>query len=199
MSNIRRTTRFITKVAILAALAAIIGIYETPIPLVPPFLKIDFSEIPVLIGTFALGPIAGIVIELIKNLLHLITTQTLGIGELANFLVGITFIIPAGLIYKKMKDRKGAIISLTMGIVSMTIFASLLNYYVFLPLYASVLKFPIDAVVGMGTQVNKNIVDAKSLIAFGIAPFNIFKGILISVLVMLMYKRISPLLRTKNN
>lgn len=190
-------TKYITKVAILSALSFLIMLLEFPLPLLPTFLKIDLSEIPVLLGTFALGPVAGIIIELVKNLIHLTITSTAGIGELANFLVGITYVIPAGLIYKYVKNKKGAFIALVFGTVSMTIFASLLNYYVFIPLYGIVLKFPADAIIGMGTQVNKNIVSLKTFITLAIAPFNIVKGVVVSILVLLMYKRLSPLLHNK--
>jgi riboflavin transporter FmnP len=163
----------------------------------PPFLKIDFSEIPVLLGTFALGPLAGVVIELIKNLLHLTVSTTAGIGDLANFIVGCAYIIPAGLIYKRMKSRNGALIGLLTGVISMTLVASIANYYIFIPLYGIVLKFPVDAIIGMGNSVNGLIVSLKSLIAFGIAPFNIIKGIVISAVVLAIYKKVSPLLHSK--
>ncbi len=189
-------TSFIARIAILSALATVIMFFEFPLPLFPVFLKIDFSEIPALLAAFALGPWSAVMIELIKNLIHLPMSSTMGIGEVANFLVGSIFVIPVGLIYKRMKNKGGAVIALGTGILSMAVFASLLNYFALIPLYAAVLNFPVDAVVGMGTQANENIVGIKSLIAFGILPFNLIKGVVVSLIVTLMYKKLSPLLHT---
>lgn len=189
-------TSFIARIAILSALATVIMFFEFPLPLFPVFLKIDFSEIPALLAAFALGPWSAVMIELIKNLIHLPMSSTMGIGEVANFLVGSIFVIPVGLIYKRMKNKGGAVIALGTGILSMAVFASLLNYFALIPLYAAVLNFPVDAVVGMGTQANEKIVGIKSLIAFGILPFNLIKGVVVSLIVTLMYKKLSPLLHT---
>ncbi|MCX8130523.1 MAG: ECF transporter S component [Clostridia bacterium] len=194
MSNRRLTTLHITTIAILSSIAAILMHLDFPIPLMPPFLKIDFSEVPVLLATFAMGPLSGIFVELIKNLLNLLATETAGVGEFANFFVGIAFVIPAGLMYKRNKSRNGALLAMSAGVLSMTVFASVFNYFVLLPMYSAVLHFPTEAIVGMGKEVNKYIVDVKSLIALGIAPFNIFKGVVVSVLVLIMYKKVSPLL-----
>lgn len=199
MNNSRRYTSYIARIAVLSALAVVIAMFETPLPGFPPFLQIDFSEIPVLLAAFALGPWSAVAVELIKNLLHLPTTSTVGIGEMANFLVGSFFAIPAGYIYKLNKNKKGAFIALSAGTVSMAVFAAIFNYFILLPLYAAVLKFPIDAIVAMGTKANGMIVSVQSLIAFAILPFNLIKGVIISVLVMLMYKKLSPLLHAKKD
>lgn len=188
------TTLYITRIAILSAMATIIMYFEFLVPFIPPFLKIDFSEVIVLLAALALGPISAVIIELIKNLFHLFSTQSAGIGELANFLIGISFVVPAAIVYKKMKNKKGALLSLSIGTLSMTVFASIFNYFILLPLYAMVLHYPTEAVVQLGTSVNKNITDIKSLIALGIVPFNLLKGIIVSVLVMVIYKKVSPLL-----
>lgn len=188
------------KIGILSSLAFIIMFFEIPIPFMPTFLQIDFSEVPVLLASFALGPISAIFVELIKNILHLLLrNQTSGIGEMANFLVGIAFVVPAGLIYKKGKNKKTALSSLTVGTISMVIFASIFNYFVLLPLYASVLHFPTVAVVGMGTSANHMIVDVKTLIAFAIAPFNLLKGIIVSIIVIAIYKKLSPILHKSSH
>lgn len=182
------------KISIMAALSFLIMLIEFPLPMMPPFLQLDFSEIPALLVTFSMGPLGGIMVELIKNILHLFKTSTVGIGELANFLVGVFFIVPAGLIYKSNKNKKGAYIALFCGTISMTLFSIIFNYLVLLPLYATVLGFPTEAVVAMSGQVNGAIVDIKSLIVFGIAPFNFIKGIVIAFLVIIIYKRVSPIL-----
>jgi len=182
------------KISIMAALSFLIMLIEFPLPFMPPFLQLDFSEIPALLIAFSMGPLGGVMVELIKNLLHLLKTQTSGIGELANFLVGIFFVVPAGLVYQLNKSKKGAYLALTCGVISMTFFASIFNYLVLLPLYAKVLGFPTEAVVAMTGQVNSMVVDAKTLISFGIIPFNVIKGIIISILVIMIYKRVSPIL-----
>lgn len=194
MQDQRTKTSFITKVAILSSIAYILMLIEFPIPFMPPFLKIDFSEIPVLISAFALGPLSGVVVELIKNLIHLFMTQSAGIGEMANFFVGVSYILPAGLIYKYIKNKKGAVIGVISGTLVMVGFASIFNYFVFLPLYASLFKLPMDAIIQLGNNVNKNVVDVKTLIAFGIVPFNLIKGIIVSLIVLLIYKPLSPIL-----
>jgi riboflavin transporter FmnP len=184
----------LTKVAILASLAFIIMLFEFPLPFMPTFLKLDFSEVPALFAAFSMGPMSAAAVELIKNLLHLFKTSTSGIGEMANFLVGISYVITAGVIYKFLKNRKGALIALSVSTIVMVIFASLLNYFVLLPLYAKVLNFPTDAVVSMGTAVNNRIVDVKTFISLAIAPFNAVKGIIVSIIVAILYKKLSPIL-----
>lgn len=183
-----------TKISILSVIAFILMQIEFPIPIFPSFLKIDLSDLPALVGGFALGPIVGILIELFKNLMHLIQTSTSGVGELANFLVGVALVAPASLIYYRNKTRKNAVIGLLVGTIGMGIVGGLSNYYILLPFYANVLKFPIEAIVEMGSLVNSNIVDLNSLIFYAIIPFNILKGIVLSVITMLIYKRISSLL-----
>ncbi len=195
MLNVKKRTTYIAKVGILSALSFLIMFaLELPIPFIPPFLKLDFSGIPAMLAAFALGPLAAVIVVLIKSLLHLTISSTTGIGELSDFLIGITYLIPAGLIYKRMKSKKGAVISLIVGSISMTFFAAVLNYLLFIPLYGIVLNFPVNAVVGMGKKVNSLIVDLKTLIIFGIVPFNIVKSFIISAFVLIMYKRVSPIL-----
>jgi riboflavin transporter FmnP len=187
-------TRYIAKVGILSAIAAILMFFEVPLPMMPSFLKLDASELPAIIGTFVLGPMAGVGLEFIKNLLHAANTQTMGIGEIANFLVGVAFILPAGYLYKRYNSHKGAIISLIAGTVSMVLSASLLNYFILLPLYQAVLHFPLEQIINLGTMANPKIVDLKSFIAMGIAPFNLIKGIVISIFTLMIYKKIFPVL-----
>ncbi|MCG8502594.1 MAG: ECF transporter S component [Firmicutes bacterium] len=188
-------THYIVKVALLAAMAALVKIFEFRVPMMPVFLELDLSEVPVLLGTFALGPMAGIVVELIKNMVHaLSSTETSGIGEIANFIVGIAFVIPAGLIYRRRKHKKGAIMALVAGSVSMVLIAAVMNYFVFIPLYQRVLGWPLDAIISLGTQANPAIVDLKSLVVMAIIPFNILKAVVVSVVTLLVYKKVSPML-----
>jgi len=187
-------TRYIAKIGILSAIAVILMFFEVPLPMMPSFLKLDASELPAIIGAFVLGPMAGVGIEFIKNLLHAANTQTMGIGEIANFLVGVAFILPAGYLYKRHKSQRGAILSLMMGTFSMMLVASWLNYFILLPLYQAMLHFPLEQIITLGTVANPQIVDLKSFITMAIAPFNLIKGIVISVFTLLIYKKILPVL-----
>ncbi|MGI6124118.1 MAG: ECF transporter S component [Acetivibrionales bacterium] len=195
-------TKFIAKVGVLSALATAIMFLETPLPFTPTFLKLDLSELIVLLGGFALGPLAGILIELIKNLVHVAFTITGGVGEFANFVVGCAFVVPAAIIYKKNKSVKNAVMGLIVGSLTMVIVATFVNYYVMIPLYVKIFaeqfnitpEQSLQGVVAEGTKNNSGIVDLKTLILFGIVPFNLFKVIVISILTFVSYKKVSPVL-----
>ena len=191
------STRKITSLALLAALAAIFMFLETALPFMPPFLKLDISEIPVLLGAFAFGPGSAVIIELIKNLIHLPFTQTAGVGELANFLAGSLFTGTAGAVYHFFKNKKGAVIAMAAGTVVMTAFSTLFNYFFMLDFYSRFYGMPMDAIVGMSHAVNIYVTDVKSLIVYAFIPFNLFKGIVASALTALIYKRVSPFLHGK--
>ena len=187
-------TRYITKIGMLSAIAVILMFFEVPLPMMPIFLKLDASELPAIIGAFVFGPMAGVAIEFIKNLLHAVNTQTMGIGEIANFLVGVAFVLPAGYLYQRYHSHKGAAIALVAGTFSMMFFASLLNYFILLPVYQVVLHFPLDQIIQMGTVANPQIVDLKSFIALAIAPFNMIKGIVISFMTLVIYRKLFSVL-----
>ena len=195
-------TKFIAKIGVLSALATAIMFIEAPIPFTPSFLKLDLSELIVLLGAFSLGPLAGVFIELIKNLFHVAFTITGGVGELANFVIGCAFVVPAALIYKKSKTVKTAIIGLVVGSLSMVLVAALMNYIVLIPLYIEIFakQFNITAdqslqgIVAEGTKNNQSIVNLRTLILYGIIPFNIFKSVVISILTFFTYKKVSPIL-----
>lgn len=184
------------KISLLGAIAFILMFFELPLPIFPSFLKIDLSDLPAIIGGFALGPVAGVLIELLKNVLYVIFkgTSTALIGELANFLVGSVFVITSATIYAKNKTRKNAIISLIIGSIIMSIAAGILNYYLFLPLYDKVLGFKIAAVVGMGSKLNPRVINLFTLILWSIIPFNLIKGIAVSAVSLAVYKAVSPIL-----
>ncbi len=189
------SVKTIAQIGMLSAIAVVLMLFEIPLPFAPAFYEIDFSEVPVLVGCFAMGPAAGAVIELIKILLNLAIngTITAGVGEFANFLIGCSFIVPAGLIYKKMHNKKGAIVGMVSGTIIMTVIGCFLNAYLLLPTYAKAFQMPIDALVGMGTAINANITDMLTFVAFAVAPFNLLKGVLVSIIVLLIYKKISPI------
>lgn len=198
MKNTKKIrTKDIATIGMLGAIATVLMLFEIPLPFAPPFYEIDFSEVPVLIGAFAMGPIAGMLIELVKILLNLLIngTATVGVGEVANFCIGCAFCLPAGMIYRKMKTKKGAIISLILGTVVMTFLGCFINAYVMLPTYAKAFHMPIDAIVAMGTEVNGNITNLFTFVIFAVVPFNLLKGILSSIIVLLVYKKISPIIK----
>ena len=173
-------------------------LFEFPIPFIaPPFYELDFSEVPVLVGAFALGPMAGATIELVKILINLLIngTATAFVGEIGNYILGCSFIIPASLIYKRKKSKKNALFGMIIGTVSMTIFGCFLNAYILLPTYAAAFGMPIDAIVGMGSAINANINDVMTFVIIAVAPFNIIKGSVVSVITLLIYKHISPILK----
>jgi riboflavin transporter FmnP len=188
--------RKIVKIAILTAAASLIMLIEFPLPFAPPFYKLDLSETVILMGGFAMGPLAAATIELLKNLINILLngTDTAYIGELANFIIGCSFVVPAALIYKYNKTLKGAIISLIVSVCSLTIIGSSLNYFVLIPVYSKFYHLPIESIIDAGKAVNPLVGDLKTLIVFAVAPFNLVKGILSSFLNLILYKRVSKIL-----
>jgi riboflavin transporter FmnP len=174
--------QLMTRIGVLSALAMIAYFIDFPILPAAPYLKMDLSDIPAIIGAFAFGPVAGIFIELIKNILHFIVkSETGGVGELANFLSGAAFVVAASLIYFRNKKRSSAIIGLALGTILMTIVMIFANYFIMLPLYMPALF-----------QGPKSVI--YNLILTTTLPFNILKGVIVSVVTMLIYKRLSPIL-----
>lgn len=190
----RKITRRIAATAILTAMSVVLMYLEIVLPFMPPFLKFDFSEIPVLVGSFALGPIYAVIIELLKNLIHLPVSGSGGIGELSNFIMGSILVSTAGLIYIKLRTRKGAIISMLIATLVFALASMPFNYFVTLPLYAVVLGFSTEAIVGMSNAVNPMIDGKLNLILWGFLPFNLFKGLVVSFVVFWIYKPISKLI-----
>lgn len=197
MKKNKLTTRMITQIGMLGAIATVLMLFEIPLPFAPSFYEIDFSEVPVLIGCFSMGPMAGALIELVKIILNFVIngTTTAGVGEAANYVIGISFCLPAAILYKKMKTKRGAVVGLVVGTVFMTVLGCFVNAYILLPTYAAAFKMPIDALVGMGTAVNANITSLFTFVMFAVAPFNLLKGVLDSIIVLAIYKKISPILK----
>lgn len=194
----RRLSRLI-KVSLLSVIGFLLMYIELPLPLFPEFLKIDVSDLPALVGAFALGPIEGIIIELIKNILHgLFATKTAFVGELANFIVGSVMVLTAGLVYKNNKNKKSAVIGLAIATVVMSIVAGVSNYYIFLPLYEKVLHIPLAAFVQLAQKINPAITNINSFIIWSIIPFNFIKGIFVSIITAAIYKSVSPILHEEN-
>ncbi len=188
--------QYMAKVAILGALAGVIMLLECPLPFAPPFYQLNFSEIATLISGFALGPVAGVLAELIKILVNLIFTgtKTMFVGELSSFIMGVSFVLPAAMLYKHKKCFKTAVIGMVLGSVSLALVGALMNYFVIIPAYVKFMGLEMDAIIAMGTAVNGNINGLETLILFATVPFNLVKGVGCSFLTALVYKRVSPIL-----
>ena len=190
----KSTTHNLTVAAMLSAVAFILMFIEFPIPmLIPSFVKMDFSDLPALLGAFALGPVYGVVISFMKNLLHIVIkgTSTACVGELCNFLLGVTFVVPAGLFYKL---RKTAIIGAIAGAAAMAVFSVPSNYFITYPAYVQFYHMPLEAILGMYQAILPSADSLiKCLVIFNM-PFTLVKGLLDAVLCMLIYKPLSPIL-----
>ncbi len=176
------TTKQLTVSGLLAALSIAVMFLEFNIPFIPPFLKLDFSDIPALIGGMAISPAVGILVIIVKNLIHLLMTSTGGAGEAANIIMGCCYILPIAFFAKKNKTAVGAII----GISAMTVVAILFNYFILIPWYSKVM--PMDAIINMCSQVNSLITTKLDIILYGVAPFNILKGAINTVLSLVIIK-----------
>lgn len=193
-----KSIRAMVQIAMLSAVAGVLMLFEFPLPfLAPSFYELDFSEVPVLIGTFAIGPAAGATIELMKILLNFVMngTITAGVGESANFLMGCAFVVPAGLIYRRKKDKKHALAGMVIGTLCMALASAFLNSMVLLPAYGKAFGMPIDAFVAMGSEIFPVIDNLFTFCLFSVVPFNLLKGIVVSALTFVLYKRISCLLK----
>ncbi len=189
-------THYISYTAIFSAISGVLMVMEIPLFFAPGFYKLDISEMPVLICTFYLGPVAGVTAELLKVMVKLLIkgTSTAFVGDFANFVVGCSFILPASIIYHARPGRKTALIGMGVGTLVLTVFGSLFNGFYLIPKFAVLFGMPMDAIVAMGTKVNAAITDVWTLVAFAVVPFNLVKGVAVSALTFLLYKRISPIL-----
>lgn len=190
-------TRSITFIALFSAMAAVLMLLEFPLPFAPGFYKLDFSEVPIMICTFYLGPVAGVVAELIKVVLKLLIkgTSTAFVGDFANFVVGCAFVLPASVIYHSKPGTRSSIIGLAVGTAVMTVFGSAFNALYLIPKFSQLFHMPLEAIVEMGTKVNKAIVDVPTLVLYAVAPFNLLKGVVVSILSYFLYKAVSRFLK----
>ncbi|MEW8955509.1 ECF transporter S component [Clostridium sp.] len=181
------------KISLLGSMAFLLMLFDFPLPIFPSFLKIDLGDLPALIGAFALGPVAGVVIEFLKNILYATIkgSSTAMVGEVANFFIGSVLVFISGYIYNMKKTRKGAVIGLVVGTIVMSVLAGIINYIVLVPAYAKAFGMPIESMVEMGTKINPNIKDLATLILWGIIPFNLFKGFAVSFVTAAIYKKIA--------
>lgn len=189
----------LVKVSILAVISLIVMMIEFPIPIFPSFLQIDLSDIPALFGGFALGPVAGVLVVLLKNILHgILMTSTAWVGEVANFSVGVILVLVSSLIYHRTKSKKGAVIGLIAGTLAMSAVAGVLNYFFFLPAFAKVFHSPIQSFIDMAGAIFQSIDTYVELVMFSIVPFNLLKGIIVSVVTLMLYKKVSPVIQSQS-
>ena len=191
------STKKITMIGVFSAISAIMMLFEFPVPFAPPFYELDFSEIPALIGGFAFGPVAGVMIEFCKILLKLLmkSTSTAFVGDLANFLVGCSFVLPASIIYMFKKTKKNAIVASVAGVVILTVFGTMFNAIYLIPAFSKLYGLPIEQIIAMGTKVNEKINSLTTLVVFAVAPLNLLKGTSVSLVTILIYKKLSPILK----
>ena len=187
------SVRTISMTAMLSAVAYLLAFVEFPVPLSPSFARMDLSDLPALIGAFAFGPLSGLLIELVKNALQLLTTSTGGIGEIANFLMGASYVVTAGFIYKRHETKKTALVACVLASVVMGIAAALSNYFILLPLFESFM--PLDQLISSFAEFLPFIHTKLDVVLFNALPFNILKGLVIGGFTMLTYKRLAPILK----
>ena len=188
-----RNVRMLTMTAVLSAIVFVLAFFEFPVPLSPSFARMDLSDLPALIGAFAYGPVSGVLIELVKNALQLLTSSTGGIGELANFIMGSSFVVAAGLIYKHHKTKKTAILACLIASVIMGVVATVVNYFILLPVFEAFM--PLDQLIASFGEFMPFIKTKLDVVLFNAFPFNLLKGIGISIVTMLLYKRLTPILK----
>ncbi len=192
-------TRKVAMIGMFSAISALLMLAEFPLPFAPGFYELDFSELPILVGAFAYGPAAGVMMEFLKILLKLFIkgTSTAFVGDLANFVVGCALILPASVIYAFRKNKKTALLGCVIGTLTMTVFGTAFNIVYLLPAFAEMYHMPLESILEMGSQINPLMTEG-SIISFGVvcvAPMNLLKGTVDSVLTMLIYKPLRPLLK----
>ena len=186
-------THKIAVTGMLAAVATVLMFLDFSIPfLIPPFVKLDFSELPALLASFSLGPVSGIAVCLIKNLINCLRSTTGCVGELCNFMLGVCFVVPAGLIYRHKKSRKSALIGSLVGAVSMAVLSIPVNYFITYPIYTAFL--PIEQIIAMYQSLRPGVNGLLECLTVFNAPFTLLKGVLDVILCFLIYKPLSPLL-----
>lgn len=198
MFNTRKTA----VIGMFSAIAAILMLFEFPLPFAPAFYELDFSELPILVGTFAFGPVAGVMMEFVKILLKLLFkgTSTAFVGDLANFAVGCSFILPASVVYSFRKNKKSAVIACVAGTLCITVFGTAFNAVYLLPAFSRLYGIPLDSLLAMGMEAN-GLVKEGSIVSFVVAcvaPMNLIKGASVSLVTMLIYKPLSPVIKGRH-
>lgn len=188
------SVRTLTVTAMLTAVSYVLYLFDFHIPIVPSFLTMDFSELPAVIASLSMGPVAGVLVCLLKNVLHLTISHTMWVGELSNFILGVAFVVPVGLIYKKHKTKKGAVAALISGAVIMALVGVVSNYFIIYPLYDK-LAFPMEVIVGMYTAILPQVTSLmQALIVFNL-PFTFVKAMVSVLVTLFIYKPLSPVIK----
>ena len=193
-------TRKVAMIGMFSAIAMILHLFDFPLPFAPEFYKLDFSELPILVGTFAFGPAAGVMMEFVKIMLKLMVkgTSTAFVGDLANFVIGCSFILPASIMYAFRKNKKSAVMACITGTLIMTVFGTAFNAVYLLPAFSKLYGIPLDQLLAMGTAVNP-LAGEGSIVSFVVAcvaPLNLVKGASVSLVTLLIYKPLSPIIKS---
>lgn len=191
------STRKIVMIGMFAAVSGILYCFDFALPIAPSFYKLDLSELPALIGGFAFGPVAGVLIEFLKVLIKLLlkSTSTAFVGDLANFLIGSMLVLPASVIYQFRKGKTAALWGCIAGTVIMTVFGTAFNAVYLLPAFSRLYGMPLEVILEMGTAINAGVKDIWSFVLLMVAPINLIKGAGVSILTMLVYKKLTPIIR----
>lgn len=193
-------TRKVVMIGMFGALSGILYCFDFALPIAPSFYKLDFSELPALIAGFAFGPVAGVLVEFVKEIVKLLlkSTSTAFVGDLANFLIGCMLVLPASIIYQFHKTKRTAMIGCIVGTICMTVFGTWFNAVYLLPTFAVLYGMPLDSILAMGSAINGGVKDIYSFVILMVAPINIIKGVGISVITTLIYKKLSPIIKYGN-
>lgn len=191
------TTRKIVMIGMFSAISGILYCLDFSLPIAPAFYKLDFSELPALIAGFAFGSVAGVMVEFIKVLIKLLlkSTSTAFVGDLANYLIGCMLVLPASIIYSFRKTRKRAVAGCCAGTLCMTVFGTAFNAIYLLPAFAALYGMPLEIIIEMGTKINPRVAGLWSFALLMVAPINLIKGISVSIITMLVYKKLSPVIK----
>ncbi len=187
--------RKLAVIAVMGAVAAVLMLLSFSLPIIPSFIKMDFSELPALIAAFSMGPLAGVGVCFVKNLVNVFLTTTAGVGELCNFLLGAAFMVPAGLLYKKHNSLKGAMIASLAGAAVMAVISLPVNYFLTYPAYSQFLGFPTEAILDLYRAINPNVNTLFEALLWFNVPFTFVKGLCDVLLTFLVYKRLSPVIK----
>lgn len=193
------TTKNLVLMGMFGALAAVLMLFEFPLVFIAPsFYGLDLSEVPVLVGAFSMGPVAGVIIEFVKILIKLVIkpTTTGFVGEMANFVIGCSLVIPAAMIYHTKKSKKSARCGMIVGTIVMAVAGVVINAVVMLPFYSKVM--PLESIIALGAAINPAVSNVWSFALICVGPFNLVKGVVVSVVTSLVYKRISNLIHSIN-
>ena len=188
------SVQYMTRTAILGALSAVLFPLEIPIVA---FYKLDFSTLPALLGAFSMGPLPGLAILLIKDLIGMLHSSSMYVGELADFIMSAAFILPASLIYRKHKTRKTALVGMAVGTLCMIVVSVLVNWKMMIPFYMTAFHMDMEAIIGMAQKALPFVDTEWKVLLYVTAPFNLLKGFVLSLLTFVLYKRLSPMLHVR--